>query len=183
MSIIIKNKLNKDFQVIHLNKSKTSILSKNSDNQSSNSKLGLKENNNSDVTPIRVKNVPKSSFAKCRIEQISNFRNNNKTRYSASVYKRNSVNLFKRNSANLFKRNSANLYKRNKQKYHLSWTTLNSLSTEKLFSMKTLEKNIQQKIIDISMKIEKESTSIINEDKDTPKINASLFIKKKTWSR
>ena len=179
MSIIIKNKLNKDFQVIHLNKSKTSILSKNSDNQSSNSKLGLKENNNSDVTPIRVKNVPKSSFAKCRIEQISNFRNNNKTRYSASVYKRNSVNLFKRNSANLFKRNSANLYKRNKQKYHLSWTTLNSLSTEKLFSMKTLEKNIQQKIIDISMKIEKESTSIINEDKDTPKINASLFIKKK----
>ena len=126
-----------------------------------------------------MKNVPKSSFAKCRIEQISNFRNNNKTRYSASVCKRNSVNLFKRNSANLFKRNSANLYKRNKQKYHLSWTTLNSLSTEKLFSMKTLEKNIQQKIIDISMKIEKESTSIINEDKDTPKINASLFIKKK----
>ena len=176
MSIIIKNKLNKEFQVIHLNKSKTSILSKNSDNQSSNSKMGLKENNHSDITSKKGKNIVKSTFAKCKIEQISNSIKT-KTRYSGNLFKRNNSNLFKRNSAHLFKRNSTNLYKKNKLKYNkFSYTTLYPASAEKLFSMKTLEKNIQQKIIDISMKIEKES-SLIKED--TSKLNISLFIKKK----
>ena len=47
---------------------------------------------------------------------------------------------------------------------------------QRFYSIKTLEKTIQQKIIDISMQIEKES-SLIREK--TNKINLSLFIKKK----
>ena len=49
-------------------------------------------------------------------------------------------------------------------------------------SIKTLEKDIQQKIIDISIKIERESEDILGEQAGEPnnnKINLSAFIKKK----
>ena len=150
MSIIIKNKLNKDFIISNLNKSKTSIFSKTSDNQSNNSKLPFKDNNFSDINSRKSRNVVKNTFSKFKIDQISNYRKN-KTKISA------------------------NLYKRKKRKSNFSYNP-KTLQTEKLFSMKTLEKNIQQKIIDISMRIEKES-SLLREE--THKLNASLFIKKK----
>ena len=146
----MKNKLNSDFIIPTLNKSKTSIISKLSENQSSNSKLALKDNNYSDINSIKSKNVVKNTFSKFKIDQISNYRKN-KTKISA------------------------NLYKRKKRKSNFSYNP-KTLQTEKLFSMKTLEKNIQQKIIDISMRIEKES-SLLREE--THKLNASLFIKKK----
>ena len=146
----MKNKLNSDFIIPTLNKSKTSIISKLSENQSSNSKLALKDNNYSDINSIKSKNVVKNTFSKFKTDQISNYRKN-KTKISG------------------------NIYKRTKRKSNFSYNR-QSFQTEKLFSMKTLEKNIQQKIIDISLRIEKES-SLLREE--THKINASLFIKKK----
>ena len=65
-------------------------------------------------------------------------------------------------------------FRRRSNKYRSN--SIISPKMEKYFTMKTLEKNIQQKIIDISFKIEKESNFLREKSN---KMNVSLFIKKK----
>ena len=92
-----------------------------------------------------------------KLEQFPNFKKN-KTRTSQNL------NLKKHS---LFSLQNFQSLKTKKTKF------------ENYSVMKTLEKNIQQKILDISMQIEKES-SLINSNQN--KKNLSLFIKKKIES-
>ena len=154
MSIIIKNIVEADSLDTNKDNSKNSFFSKMSEIQSNNSKILFKENNNSDSNSIKKKNNTKKIYSKFKIEQIkvnqnSNF-NKNYTKYSA--------------------------YLPRKSKHRLTVSNSKPPQFEKFFTMKTLEKNIQQKIIDISMAIEKES-SLIREQSN--KTNYSLFIMKK----
>ena len=146
----LKSIFNKDFQKEIFNKSKTSNFSNLSDNQNNNSKIKLKENNFSDINSTKNKTQTKKIYSKFKIEQIPNFKKNTT-------------------------KNSGHFSKINKYKSNIS-NNIKSSEMQRFYSIKTLEKTIQQKIIDISMQIEKES-SLIREK--TNKINLSLFIKKK----
>ena len=154
MSIIIKNKLNKLFQESNLDTSKVSIYSKGSDYQSNNAKKALKGNNYSDINTPKNKKQAIKIYSKLKIDQIHNFKKKKQ---------RNSSYLFRKN----MNHSITNITKSPKQKQkHIP----------KHFSMKTLERSIQQKILDISMKIEEESVLL---KEKTNKINLSLFIKQK----
>ena len=154
MSIIIKNKLNKLFQESNLDTSKVSIYSKGSDYQSNNSKKHLKGINYSDINTPKNKNQAIKIYSKLKMDQINNFKKK-KQRNSSYLYRKN------------INRSITNITKSPEQKQkHIP----------KHFSMKALEKNIQQKILDISMKIEEESTLI---KENINKLNVSLFIKRK----
>ena len=151
MSIIIRNNLDDDSDT-NKNTSNISFLSKMSEIQSSNSRVLLKEKTCSDINSIKNRNKTKKIFSKFKIEQI----------------KSNQSPKFKKN----FTKYSA--FRRRSNKYRSN--SIISPKMEKYFTMKTLEKNIQQKIIDISFKIEKESNFLREKSN---KMNVSLFIKKK----
>ena len=133
MSIILKNKLNKVFQESNLDNSKMSISYKGSDYQSNNSKKALKGINYSDINTPKNKKQARKIYSKLKMEQIHNFKKNKQ---------RNSSYLFRKN---INRSMNSNLTKSQEQKH-----------IPKHYSMKTLEKNIQNKILDISMKIEEE---------------------------
>ena len=143
---IIIKNLNKIVPESNPDSSNNSFFSKGSNYPSSNSKIVLKENNYSDINISRNKKKARSIYSKLKMEQIHNF---------------------KKNKA----RNSTNLNRKNINPSHFS-----NNKTPKHCSMKTLEKSIQQKILDISMKIEEESVLL---KEKTNKINLSLFIKQK----
>ena len=153
MSIIIRNNLDDDSDT-NKNTSNISFLSKVSEIQSNNSRVLLKEKTCSDINSLKKRNKTKKIFSKFKIEQI----------------KSNQSPKFKKN----YTKYSAFL--RKSYKYKSNTNSIHSPKMEKYFTMKTLEKNIQQKIIDISLMIEKES-SLLREKSN--KMNVSLFIKKK----
>lgn len=153
MSIIIRNNLEGDSDT-NKNTSNISFLSKISELQSSNSRVLLKEKTCSDINSIKNRNKTKTIFSRFKIEQI-------KTNQSPEFNK----NLTK---------NSA--FRRKSYKYKSNNSFISS-KMEKYFTMKTLEKNIQQKIIDLSLMIEKESSLLLREKSN--KMNVSLFIKRK----
>ena len=149
MSIIIRNNLD-EYSDINKNTSNNSFLSKMSEIQSSNSRVLLKEKTCSDINSIKNRNKTKKIFSRFKIDQM----------------KSNQEPTFKKN----YTKYSAFRRKSNKFKSNII------ISPEKFFSMKALEKIIQQKIVDISLTIEKES-SLLREKSN--KTNISLFIKRK----
>ena len=143
---IIKKNLNKIVPESNPDSSNNSFFSKGSNYPSSNSKIVLKDNNYSDINISRNKKKARSIYSKLKMEQYHNFKKNKE-------------------------RNSTKLNRKNIYPSHFS-----NNKTPKHCSMKTLEKSIQQKILDISMKIEEESVLL---KEKTNKINLSLFIKQK----
>ena len=121
MSIILKNIHNKEFQRDVLNKSKTSNFINISEDHSDNSKIKFKDNNHSDINPIKNKIRTKLLYSKFKLEKIPKFKKN-KTR------------------------NSRNFFKISKYLSIVS-NSIKSRDNQNSYSIKTLEKNIQQKII------------------------------------
>ena len=74
MSIILKNIHNKEFQRDVLNKSKTSNFINISEDHSDNSKIKFKDNNHSDINPIKNKIRTKLLYSKFKLEKIPKFK-------------------------------------------------------------------------------------------------------------
>ena len=153
MSIILRNNLEDDSDT-NKNTSNISFLSKMSEMQSSNSRVLLKEKTGSDFNSLKKRNKTRSIFSKFKIEQIKS--------NQSPKYKKNLTRF--------------SAFRRKSYKYKSNTNSINSRTMDKYNTMKTLEKNIQQKIIDISLLIEKLS-SLLREKSN--KMNISLFIKRK----
>ena len=132
-----------------------SLFNEQSENQSSNIKLISNKFNYTEITPQRKVKIANNRNSRFKIEQslakLSTFQKKSKKKNSLSVQK----NLLK-------------------QKYI---SNLKSPKIDNNSSLKNLEKDIQQKIIDISMKIERESSLTNGDNKSI--LNISYFIKKK----
>ena len=152
MSIIIRNNLEEDSNT-NKNNSNISYFSKISEIQNNNSRVLLKEKTRSDINSIKNQNKAKKIFSRFKLEQI---KTNQSLEYKKNYTKYSAL----RRKSNKFKSNNSFI----------------SSKKEKYFSMKTLEKNIQQKIVDLSLIIEKEA-SLLKEKSN--KTNVSLFIKRK----
>ncbi len=150
MSIFHKEENNDSLHIKRL-----SLFNEQSENQSSNIKLISNKFNYTEITPQRKVKIAKNRNSRFKIEQslakLSTFQKKSKKKNSLSVQK----NLLK-------------------QKYI---SNLKSPKIDNNSSLKNLEKDIQQKIIDISMKIERESSLTNGDNKSI--LNISYFIKKK----
>ena len=140
---------------VSLHIKRLSLFNEQSENQSSNIKLKSNKFNYTEITPQRKVKIAKNRNSRFKIEQslakLSTFQKKSKKKNSLSVQK----NLLK-------------------QKYI---SNLKSPKIDNNSSLKNLEKDIQQKIIDISMKIERESSLTNGDNKSI--LNISYFIKKK----
>ena len=149
-------------QIIQQTKNRFSISNETSDNHCSSSKLTLKNFNYTEIIPGKNKNMSKNRNSKFKLDQS----------------KLDKVSTLKKHFS---KPNVYSSLKHMQKLNHIS----NIKSPKRRSSIKTLEKDIQQKIIDISMKIELEDNilgeilgdNMINEQNS--KINLSAFIRKK----
>ena len=141
-------------------KMRFSISNEASDNQCSSSKLVIKNFNYTEVYPIKNKNINKKRSSKFKLDQS----------------KLDQVPNIKKH---LSKPNIFPTIKYLNKSNHIS--NIKSPKMNRHSSIKTLEKDIQQKIIDISMKIEQEISDILGEPNNN-KNNLSTFIKKKIGS-
>ena len=146
-------------QIIQPTKNRFSISNETSDNHCSSSKLILKNFNYTEIIPGKNKNITKNRNSKFKLDQSK----------------------LDKVQKHFSKPNVYSTLKYMQKLNHIS----NIRSPKRRSSIKTLEKDIQQKIIDISMKIELEDNilgetlceNMINEQNN--KINLSAFIRKK----
>ena len=146
-------------QIIQPTKNRFSISNETSDNHCSSSKLIFKNFNYTEIIPGKNKNITKNRNSKFKLDQSK----------------------LDKVQKHFSKPNVYSTLKYMQKLNHIS----NIRSPKRRSSIKTLEKDIQQKIIDISMKIELEDNilgetlceNMINEQNN--KINLSAFIRKK----
>ena len=152
---------NNSFQRFPLPINRNSLSNETSDNQCSSSNLMLKNFNHTEIYPIKSKNNNKNRNSKFKLDQskLIEIPNYNKHFSKPNVY---------------------SAIKHLQKSHYIS--NIKSPKMNRNSSIKTLEKDIQQKIIDISIKIERESEDMLGEQVGEPnnnKINLSAFIRKK----
>ena len=120
----------------------------------------------------------KGSFTKNFENKIQSYQNN-KNKDSKALSFIGEISELNKNNSEL-KRTSASELK--KKSDNDSEVSMNLLAKKKKFqnrcSLKYIEKNIKNRIIDISMKIEKEENSVMAKDNNNNNLNLSTFIKK-----
>ena len=150
-------------QIIQPNNNRFSISNETSDNHCSSSKLILKNFNYTEIIPGKNRNITKNRNSKFKLDQSK----------------------FDRIPTHKKHFSKPNVYSSLKHMQKLNHISIIK-SPKGRSSIKTLEKDIQQKIIDISLKIELEDNmlgetlgeNMINEQNNN-KINLSAFIRKK----